>query len=155
MIYSIRVLLPYFDNLENSVPSKDSPYRIIDIENTATLVDFSRAILDAFNFTEDHFYGFYDNINTPLKSNEAYLFLERMIDEIPLRKNINEYLVKDLFENNKLEWLFLFDYENEWNFHLILLDKYPYKTDIYPKITDVFGTAPSQYEDFEDYEDNY
>lgn len=155
MIYTLRVLIPFFDSLNDSIPSKHSPYRTIEVCEKSTLIDFSRAILDAFDFTEDHYYGFYDNINSPVKSAEAFLFLERMIDEIPNCKNINEYLVRDLFLNNKMEWLFLFDYENEWNFRISLLEKKEDKSDIYPKLTNVFGTAPKQYEKYDDYENDY
>ena len=155
MIYSVRVLIPFFDSLDATTPSKQSPYRTIEVFEESTLIDLARTILDAFEFKEDHFYGFYDNINSPLKSTESFLFLERMIDEIPLRRNINECLVRDLFSNDKTEWLFLFDYENEWNFRLSLLDKKEDKSDIYPKISEAFGTAPKQYENYDDYENDY
>ena len=50
------------------------PYRVIAIQENASLYDLGLAILSSFRFDRDHLFGFYDNLHRYYDSQEGYEF---------------------------------------------------------------------------------
>ncbi|NEQ87896.1 MAG: plasmid pRiA4b ORF-3 family protein [Moorea sp. SIO2I5] len=66
-------------------------------------------------------------------------------------KSVRKTKINQVFKKDK-EMLFLFDYGDEWLFHILCLDdevaREPRKR--YPKLIDQKGEAPEQYPDYDD-----
>ena len=121
-------------------------FRIIDIRDNASLYDLSSTILKAFNFDMDHSFGFYDNINDLYKSKEVYeLFVDSGCSDNPDAKSVKNTVISTAFSLKK-QMLFLFDYGDEWIFHVECQDiSEAIPKTRYPKIIKKLGKSPKQY----------
>ncbi|NES44642.1 hypothetical protein [Moorena sp. SIO2C4] len=137
-------------------------YRTILIPGTASLYKLAETITKYYGFFFDHAFGFYNNIDNYYESTEVYTIFADSTDGFgdPDRKekSVRKTKVNQVFKKDK-EMLFLFDYGDEWLFHILCLDdevaREPRKR--YPKLIDQKGEAPEQYPDYdeEDYDDDY
>lgn len=125
-------------------------YKIMEVPSNMTLYKFAETIVKSFGFYFDHCFGFYDNLENPLKSKVIFELFTDLEDaeHTPNAKGVKRfYFVSDLFANNK-KMLFLFDYGDSWYFTLELLDdsetifKIPKN---YYKIYEARGDDPEQY----------
>ncbi|NHC38918.1 plasmid pRiA4b ORF-3 family protein [Bacillus sp. MM2020_1] len=124
-------------------------WRDVVLSGIHTMDDLHSIILEAFNFDDDHLYSFYmdgkkwsnDCITSPNDSFGHPNAAEVEIGEIGLKP--------------KQQFLYLFDYGDEWTFsveldHIEEMDSTP----IEPYVKAKNGEAPLQYEYDEDYEDD-
>lgn len=135
-IYVIKVAL--------LIGKKENPYRIMALNKTDSLFDFAATILSAFNFHNNHAFGFYDNTKNWLKSKYSYelFFDEGVFGVSEGAQSVKNNTIEIAFtERNKM--LFLFDYGVEWLFKLELIEKADSETNIrYPLVTKSVGKAP-------------
>lgn len=130
--------------------------RTIEISGASRLKRLAQAILESYEFAFDHAFGFYSNIRNYSRSEEKYtLFadLDDAEDEEIDGKSVSKTTTKRVFEPGKT-MLFLFDYGEEWIFHVTCLsvhEREPDKT--YPLLVEARGQAPEQYPDYEEDED--
>lgn len=147
-VYYFRVIL---DTLFED-DQKEKPYREIALLQSQTLSTIARAIVESFDFDFDHCYGFYDNFTDPYKSKEMYeLFTD--LGEEPTEGALGVTYVKIPKAFNKIgkKMRFLFDYGDNWQFKVELVDIQPSKkNNKYPKVLKKFGKAPEQYPPLED-----
>lgn len=130
--------------------------RTIDIKGSSSLEKLARTIIDAYNFDFDHAFGFFDNLNNPYRSNESYTLFADM-DDIDTPKNakgVKKTKLSSAFEAGKT-LVFLFDYGDEWIFHVNCSSVGKTDPDIkYPLVIASKGKAPEQYPDYdEEYDD--
>ncbi|MGH7909484.1 MAG: IS1096 element passenger TnpR family protein [Thermodesulfobacteriota bacterium] len=131
------------NDLYNKV--KVSPYRVLAIPEGLTLYRLAEAILDSFDFNFDHCFGFYDNINRWIDSDEGYeLFAD--IGEESRFEGVEKTKVNKVFDKIGKKILFLFDYGDEWQFIAELVGvESPKEGEKYPFVTEFVGVAPAQY----------
>jgi hypothetical protein len=135
-------------------------WRTIDIPSTASLERLAGAIIDAYGFMLDHAFGFYNNIKEHYNSTEVYTLFADMKDgpghDPRDGQSVRNTKIGDVFATGK-EMLFLFDYGDDWFFHLQCLDDDAprEKGKRYPKVIDSKGEAPEQYpsDEDDDYDD--
>jgi len=165
-MYYIRVLIPYWEEMSD-IPMETSPYRIIAVLPETPLNELGSLIIDAFEFDHDHLFGFYDNFKGWNRSKIGYEFMESDDEEldddifsyqnrVSDKKifNIEKFTVGDIFLRKGKKWLMLYDYGDEWNFWVSLVDKSKIVPSItYDRIVESKFDAPQQYPDFN--EDNF
>ncbi len=124
---------------------KNQPFRLLAIAEESTLDSLAEAILDSFNFSLDHAFGFYDNIAKWPNSNEGYeLFAD--IGEESKFKGVKGTRINKVFDTVKKKMLFLFDYGDEWHFIVELKGtELPKDEGKYPFVVESVGDAPPQY----------
>lgn len=132
-------------------------YKIIEVPNNLTLYKFAEIIVNAFGFDFDHCFGFYDNLKDIYKSKVMYeLFTDLPdVENTPGAHGVQKFFfVSDLFETQD-NFLFLFDYGDNWEFELVTLEKLEKANKVpknYYKIIESHGTDPIQYPEEDDYE---
>ena len=162
-MFHIKVLIPYWEEMSD-IPMETSPYRIIAVLPETTLSEMGRLIIDAFEFDHDHLFGFYDNFKGLNRSKIGYEFIESDEEELDdgivffqnrvsdkNRFNIEKFTVGDIFLRKGNKWLMLYDYGDEWNFWVSLIDKSkidPSKK--YDRIVESKFDAPPQYPNFDE-----
>ena len=125
-------------------------YKIIEVPTNMILYKFAEVLVKRFGFYFDHAFGFYDNLENPFDSKEIYeLFTDlEDVETTPNAKGVQKYyFVSDLFERNK-KMLFLFDYGDNWEFILELLDDSQEVLSVpksYYKLYESHGEDPDQY----------
>lgn len=130
-------------------------YKVLEVPGNMTLYKFAEVIVKRFGFYFDHPFGFYDNLEKPFNSKEIYeLFtdLDDVEHTLGARGVQKYYFVSDLFENRK-KMLFLFDYGDNWEFILEILDDSQQVLDVpknYYKLYESHGEDPEQYPDIDD-----
>lgn len=100
---------------------------------------------------------FYNNLEDHYESTEVYTLFADMdksllFDDEGLEgKSVRQTTVGDVFKKDK-EMLFLFDYGDDWFFHIRCLDEDAprEKGKRYPKVIESKGKAPEQYPDYEE-----
>lgn len=136
-IYIIQVTLTdRFTHLEGN------PYRILAIGRNKTLYYFAATIIDSFNFQFDHSFGFYDNLKNISNSKLGFeLFAD--VGEDSNFPGVENSRIMDLFTEIGQERLFLFDYGDNWMFHLRFIGIDERKTNVkYPKVIEKYLKAP-------------
>jgi hypothetical protein len=119
-------------------------WRKIELSSNHTLLDLHHAIQDAFDFDSDHLFSFFMD-GVPW-SDEKFSSPDE--DEGP---HVDEVKIGELGLGKGQTILYLFDYGDEWHFHVtleeILQDKpHPKK----PRIVESNGRNPEQYPDWEE-----
>lgn len=129
--------------------------REIEIGETATLYQLAEAIIDAFEFTFDHAFGFFDKINTGWRLQESKkqyeLFADREDEGIELTgaKSVKKTKISRVWKGIGDKMLFLFDYGDDWRWIVTLkgFGKKEAETK-YPRVLKSVGDAPEQYPDY-------
>jgi len=158
-IYHIKAMVPYYE--EGAIEMSDeSPYRIIAVRPDMSLHELGIAVLDAFDFDDDHLFGFYDNIKRHYSSKVCFEHpqlieqTEEDWDDFELNKqvyNMDEHCVSDIFTRKGKKWLMLFDYGDEWHFLLSFDDRATLKKGMeLPKVIKSKYDAPEQYPDYDE-----
>jgi hypothetical protein len=142
-IYLVKVTLKRFSGRVKV--SKVSPYRILAIPEGLTLYRLAEAIVDSFDFWFDHCFGFYDNMDGWIDSDEGYeLFAD--IGEESRFQGVEKTKVKKVFDKIGKKMLFLFDYGDEWEFIVELIGaESPKEGERYPFVSEFVGAVPTQY----------
>jgi hypothetical protein len=129
-----------------------SIYRDIEIESAKPLYQLAEAIVGSFDFDLDHAFGFYTGL-TPAKLYQQFpkyeLFAD-MGDAEPGVLGVKKVKVSRAFPAVGHKMLFLFDYGDEWHFHIVLRATGEKTAKVrYPRIVATRGAAPAQYPDDE------
>jgi Plasmid pRiA4b ORF-3-like protein len=123
-------------------------WRKIQIDKTASLDDLHYAIIDSFDFDDEHLYAFF--MDNKAWSNNC--FCSPYDEEGP---DASEVQLFELGLKPKDKFLYIYDYGDEWRFSITVFKELETIVDE-PKVVQVKGEAPAQYpdydDDFEDYE---
>ena len=124
-------------------------YRIIRCSPEHTFEDLHLAIIDAFDFDDDHLYAFY----LDGKRYSRYAVNAPGLQEPPFA---DEVRLKDERLRNKQRISYLFDFGDSWEFDVVLdITSEPGTVPKNPKIIKSVGESPEQYPSYEDDEDDY
>ncbi|MDX1919803.1 MAG: hypothetical protein SFU25_03600 [Candidatus Caenarcaniphilales bacterium] len=125
-------------------------FREVEILANSSLEDLAGIIIEAYGFTMDHSYSFYDNLSNPSESKEVYV-LDTLDDvELPFIKHVSEVSVGEVFVLGK-KLLFIFDYGEDWEFEIEFLSKIENpESDRLPKVVKSVGDSPKQYADYDE-----
>lgn len=131
-------------------------YRDIEISASASLYKFAEAIVGAFGFNFDHAFGFYDKLaDNYYDSKLKYELFADMGDAETGVLSVKKNSVATAFPVDKTKFLFIFDYGDEWSFKVERTGSgAKAKGAKYPHVVKSEGTAPVQYGDPEDEDDN-
>jgi hypothetical protein len=156
-IFTFRVRLPGYTDEDGA--KVDEVWREIEVATNQTLAELGEAIPLAFGFTDPHLWSFYlsgkawdrrteyalDSSPGPFGEPGARAARRVAIGEVPFPG-----------VRGTKEFLFLFDYGDEWHFRVKLVrtsDTLP--PDVaYPRVTARHGKAPPQYEGMEEEDDD-
>ncbi len=162
-IFHIKAMVPYWDELTGDIHEK-SPYRTLAVRPDMGLHELGILVLHAFDFDCDHLFGFYDIGRHYSQSKVGFEMPDMMPQEGDLwgfvyddpnkaRYNLVAYAVKDIFRRKGKKWTMLFDYGDEWQFRLTLLERV--EIDInqrYPRVVESKYEAPEQYPNYNEEE---
>jgi hypothetical protein len=139
-VYRFRVRIKPGPRFRQEVPQI---WRDIEIASNQTLYNLGQAIPLAFGFTERHLWSYFWN-NQPWDQES----------EITMQKAGRMTVGKTDFpgDEGKGEFLFIFDYSDEWRFGVKLVGEH---TEIdpdsnYPRVVEQHGEAPPQHPDAEE-----
>ncbi len=127
--------------------------RKIQISENKSLYSFAKTITQAFGFSFDHCFGFYDNLKNDHESKNAYELFVDIGEEatVPMANGVKNIKVSKAFKNPGEKMLFVFDYGDDWHFIVELKEKKVVKErNIKPAILESIGGAPKQYPPCED-----
>ena len=131
-------------------------YRHIKIDADSALSQLSSAILDAFEFDDDHMHAFFMD-NRAWSQNPKACYWSNGDDGMTVNVNpgTNEVSLRDVQLTVGQKFLYLFDFGDEWRFScrvLKILDEQTKK----PQVVRSVGGAPKQYGnfDFEDWDED-
>ena len=123
-------------------------YRHIQISSKARLVELHEAILDAFEFIDDHAHAFFMN-NRAWSEEEAY-YSDIIEGE---DRYTTDYTLEKLHLYPDMKFKYVFDFGEEWLFQCKVLKILDEITDT-PDVIRSKGESPGQYEwadeDFDD-----
>lgn len=118
----------------------DTVFRDIEVLPSNTMLEFHKAILTAFGFDHKHEASFF-------KSNDNW----QKGKEISLSKKdgallLDKVALVQLIDDPHQKFLYLYDYQKEWNFCCEILSIGTEKADAnYPRLARKEGEAPKQY----------
>ena len=120
------------------VSLSSSCWRILQLSSSHTLLDLHDLIQKAFDFDEDHLYAFYMDgkkyskhfYNAPMDNHGPY---------------VNEVKIGELDLYERQNFLYLFDFGDEWEFNIHLLKMIEGEEVGVAQIKEKFGKAPDQY----------
>lgn len=119
-------------------------YRHIQISASATLYQLHKAILNAFQFTDDHAHAFF--MDDHYWGHGDAFFSMKMNSNDRLSKSARLYSFH--FEKGS-KFKYLFDFGDEWRFQCKFLRELEERTDI-PRILRSVGESPEQYPEEDD-----
>ncbi len=148
--YIFEVILDY----------EEKVMRQIEIIPSNTLADLAHTILHAYDFDVDHAYGFYDHfdrgsyIRKAKRHYELFHDLHRNEGRVSEGPGVERTRIYTLWNMIGITWYFLFDYGDDWVFHVKLIKQDAKQADrSYPRIITKEGKAPQQYPDWDDEEE--
>ncbi len=135
-----------------ALQQKRTVYRDIEIESTSSLHDLAEAITGAFDFDFDHPFGFYSG-SAPgkmLKQQPMYELFADMGEETEAG-SVKKTRVGEAFPKVGHAMTFLFDYGDEWLFHVEMTRTGDKAAKLrYPRLVGSKGESPDQYPDPDD-----
>lgn len=139
-----------------ALDGQKSIYRDIETAPSMSLYKFAQAITNAFGFDFDHAFGFYSGLTSAklTRVDPRYELFADMGDAAPGVFSVKKTKVSDAFPAIGHSLIFLFDYGDEWRFHVRLKgagERMPRER--YPRVVTIRGNAPPQYPDPDDDED--
>lgn len=130
-----------------SVSAGTGCYRHIQISQKASLFRLHEAILEAFEFEDDHAHAFFMD-NRIWSQYDAYYSMKMDGDERLTKSRKLENL--DLKKGSQFKYVF--DFGDEWRFQCKVLRELEEDTKI-PLVIRSVGESPEQYPEWEEYED--
>ncbi len=127
-----------------SVSLESGCYRHIRISNQALLSTLSEAILDAFEFDDDHAHAFFMD-NRAFSRYDCY-YVREIEDDHP---KTDEVSLEDTGIQIGQKFKYVFDFGDEWTFQCRVLKELDEITK-HPEVIRSRGEAPEQYPDWED-----
>ena len=133
-------------------------WREIEVAANQTLADLGNAIPLAFDFDDPHLWSFFLSGKAWDRATEYALHSEANLLGGARPRAASRIQIREVpfpGATGKKEFLFLFDYGDEWHFGVKLrrLTEQVEPGAQYPRVVARQGDAPSQYPDFEDDED--
>lgn len=123
-------------------------YRHIRISGHATLEDLSEAILDAFEFYNDHMHEFFMD-NRAWSNVDSYV----MRTEYPEKKRYTcDYTLLEAGLYPRRKFIYLFDFGDCWRFDCRVLKVLDEPT-ADPQVVRSKGESPEQYPDFDEWDE--
>jgi hypothetical protein len=154
-IYTVRVrILGSYD-----APTRATEvWREIEVAANQTLADLGNAIPLAFDFDDPHLWSFFFSGKAWDRATEYALHSEADFAGGPRPRAAGRVQLRDVpfpGATGKKEFLFLFDYGDEWHFGVKVrrVSEQPEPWVQYPRVVASQGDAPPQYPDFEEDED--
>jgi Plasmid pRiA4b ORF-3-like protein len=90
----------------------------LELSGNPTLYNLAFCLNEAIKFQFDHPFGFYSNLESPYDENdEKYTLFSDMGESEDGALGVQKTLVADVFTKGK-KMLFLFDYGDDWHFHV-------------------------------------
>jgi hypothetical protein len=134
-----------------------SVWREIEVAANQTLADLGAAIPLAFAFDDPHLWSFF--LSGRAWDHDSEYALDSQPDPFggPPARAARRALIRDVpwpGASGKKEFLFLFDYGDEWHFGVKLVRQSPTveASARYPRIVATMGAAPPQYPDLDEEE---
>jgi hypothetical protein len=127
-------------------------YRDLEIAGTASLYTLAQAITWSFGFDFDHAFGFYSKLKGNIYDSPVRyeLFVDMGEGEGDTR-SVKRTRVAKAFPSVGAKMRFLFDYGDEWEFLVALVERKPKDPKVkLPRLLISAGNAPAQYPDRED-----
>ena len=127
-------------------------YRDIEIAGTGSLYALAQAIVRSFDFDFDHAFGFYSKLKGNIYDSPVRyeLFVDIGEGEADAR-SVKRIRVIKAFPSVGTKMRFLFDYGDEWEFLVELINRKPKEPKAkLPRLLISAGKAPAQYLDPED-----
>ena len=127
-------------------------YRDIEIAGTGSLYALAQAIVRSFDFDFDHAFGFYSKLKGNIYDSPVRyeLFVDIGEGEADARSVKRTRAIK-AFPSVGTKMRFLFDYGDEWEFLVELINRKPKEPKAkLPRLLISAGKAPAQYPDPED-----
>lgn len=118
-------------------------YRHIKVPAAMLLSDFAAAILDAYDFDEDHMSAFFMD-NRPWSDVDSY-YSGEMDDDFRVMGNTR---LADVGLTKGKKFLYIFDFGDEWTFHCRVLREVDDAAEDAEIVRSV-GKAPDQYPDYD------
>jgi hypothetical protein len=103
-----------------SVSAGTGCYRHIQISEGATLLKLSSAILDSFEFYDDHLHSFFMN-NRAWDQDAEYACRGGDLDDDGVRGSSDKAKLLKFHLSKGDKFLYIFDYGDEWRFHIKVL----------------------------------
>jgi len=122
-------------------------YRHIQISSDATLVELHEAILEAFEFDDDHAHAFFMD-NQAWSDTNAYY--SDMIEDADLFTT--DFTLDSVINSDDQKFKYIFDFGEEWTFQCKVLKRIEEETEL-PTVVRAKGEAPPQYGGFDDDEE--
>ena len=121
-------------------------YRHIKISASAMLAELSEAILDAFDFFNDHAHAFFMD-NRAWSDADSYYY--EMVDEDNEERHTCDFTLAGAGVCVDKKFVYVFDFGDDWRFQCKVLKELPELVEI-PEIVRAKGEAPPQYEGWDD-----
>ena len=131
-------------------------YRDIEIESGRSLYDLAEGIVHAFDFMFDHAFGFYSQLTgADVLRDQPKFELFADMGERDDSGSVMQTQVAEAFHGIGHTMLLLFDYGDDWRFTVEVIGVGQRKPKTrYPKVLATVGTAPEQYADWDEDEDD-
>jgi len=129
-----------------SVSAGTGCYRHIQISKSATLYKLHKAIINAFDFEDDHAHAFF--MDNHYWSGYAAFFSMKMHGDERLTKS---YKLEKLNLTKGDQFKYVFDFGDEWRFQCKVLRELEEQSDL-PRIIRSVGESPEQYQEWENEE---
>ncbi|MCL6445541.1 MAG: plasmid pRiA4b ORF-3 family protein [Alicyclobacillus sp.] len=128
------------------------PYRILEVWAEDTLDLLAKAILDSFDFMDDHMYGFYNQLKRWTDSTERYETGEAIAVSWSRfqSRSVHKTTIASAFDHDKKKLLFLYDYGDEWRFIVQRVKLVPVTDAQYPRVILSHGKALPQYDTYDE-----
>ncbi len=128
-------------------------YRDIVIGEDKSLYGLAEAVIDAFGFSMDHCFGFYQSPDIFGKGKDVVhyeLFFDIGGEVDDLTEGVKKTRVRTVFTGENTKWWMLFDYGDGWIFELELRPGVPLFADKeHGYVVAARGDAPTQYQEYE------
>ncbi len=152
--FRVRILGGYY-----APPDSTAIWRDIEIPANQTLADLGHAIPLAFDFGDAHLWAFFLNGKAWDSASEYSLRMDPGPPDESAASDAAGTLIRDVpfpGKTGKAEFLFLFDFGDEWHFGVKLRNvrENTETRERFPRIVAEHGAAPPQYPSEEDWDDD-
>jgi len=125
--------------------------RVIEIEESASLIDLHAAIQDSVCFDYDHLFEFFAGRNWRRRD---LLFSEEFFDWEAEADDLEEVTLEDVYPLPKgMKLYYHFDFGDDWYFEIKKSRKKPAQPQAgvnYPRVVERIGPNPEQYPDYDE-----
>ena len=125
-------------------------YRTIEINSSKSFQSLANAILEQFDFDNDHLYAF----NFVDRFGKKVDILHSSLDGDGENLWADEYYLKNLPLKELEEFKFIFDFGDNWEFDILIENIDSSREIDAVKLIKSHGEAPEQYPDYDDYDDD-